>query len=300
MTKVVSFWGKGGVGKTTCAASVAVKLASRGFHTLLISSDPTPSLSDILEISHCPSITKVQSTPLYVLELSEDNVVGMWKQKYGEEVYQVISAFLPVDKSIIDYIAGAPGIADEFCLSYIMELQKQEVYDYIVWDTAPAGGTLKLLKLEEQFYKHLTEAAKLYLSIKTVLRKIRRKEEANPLKILDSWKRLAEDTLAMLSSSLFKAHIVAIPEWLSVAQTERLVNELLAFKVNIGKVVVNQVVLDVPDHLGKKIIHQKYLSMLKEKLSFLDIITVPLQTYEIRGMDNLLAFSEHLVDKLEL
>ena len=64
--------------------------------------------------------------------------------------------------------------------------------------------------------------------------------------------------------------------------------------------VANQVVLDVPDHLGKKTVHQKYLSMLKEKLSFLDIITVPLQTYEIRGMNNLLAFSEHLVDKLEL
>ncbi|RLE48076.1 MAG: ATPase, partial [Candidatus Methanomethylicota archaeon] len=142
LTSIISFWGKGGVGKTTCAASTAVKLASNGLKTLLVSSDPMPSLSDILELS---SSNTLQDLPLHVLELSEDKVIEMWKREYGDEVYQVISAFLPVDKSIIDYVAGAPGIADEFCLAYVMKLQREGAYDYIVWDTAPAGGTLKLL-----------------------------------------------------------------------------------------------------------------------------------------------------------
>ncbi|RLE50246.1 MAG: hypothetical protein DRJ31_02160, partial [Candidatus Methanomethylicota archaeon] len=149
------------------------------------------------------------------------------------------------------------------------------------------------LKLEEQLYKHLIEATKLYLTVKSVLKKIMRREEADPLKILESWRKLAEETLAMLSSNSFKAHIVTIPEWLSIVQTERLVKELTAFKVNIGKLIVNQVALD---DQARKAMHQKYLSMLKEKLGFLEIIAIPVQRYELRGLNNLLKFSMCLAD----
>lgn len=38
--------GKGGVGKTSCAASLAVKLASHGHPTIVVSTDPAHSLSD--------------------------------------------------------------------------------------------------------------------------------------------------------------------------------------------------------------------------------------------------------------
>ncbi|HPP07354.1 MAG TPA: ArsA-related P-loop ATPase, partial [Syntrophorhabdaceae bacterium] len=49
--KLLMVGGKGGVGKTTCASSIALKFASEGKRVLLISSDPTPSLSDIFEVS---------------------------------------------------------------------------------------------------------------------------------------------------------------------------------------------------------------------------------------------------------
>ena len=110
---------------------------------------------------------------------------------------------------------------------------------------------------------------------------------------LESWRKLAEETLAMLSSNSFKAHIVTIPEWLSIVQTERLVKELTAFKVNIGKLIVNQVALD---DQARKAMHQKYLSMLKEKFGFLEIIAIPVQRYELRGLNNLLKFSTCLAD----
>ena len=48
--EVTMFAGKGGVGKTTCAAATALHYASLEEETLIISTDPTPSLSHIFEI----------------------------------------------------------------------------------------------------------------------------------------------------------------------------------------------------------------------------------------------------------
>jgi len=61
----------------------------------------------------------------------------------------VVSSFLPVGEEVLQYISGAPGISEEFALSYIYDFYVGGEYDLIVWDTAPAGGTLSLLKLQE-------------------------------------------------------------------------------------------------------------------------------------------------------
>lgn len=294
-TKIVSFWGKGGVGKTTCSVSYATYLANQGLDTLLITSDPTPSLSDILDIKIGAEKKRIGDLSLTAIELDEEAVKRMWKKEFGTEVYKVISAFFPVESSIIDYVAGAPGIADEFMLSYILDLYKTKEYDCIVWDTAPAGGTLRLIKIEEQFYKHLGEASKLYLKFKTIIDKIR-KGEKSPLEIIDSWKKLALDVLTLLSSKDFYAYIVTISEWLGLAQTERIIKELKEFDINIGGIIVNQIIQDSSISLrGKPEIHQKYLRMIDKTYSEnYQILKIPMQPYEVRGVDRLYEFSKHL------
>ncbi|HDI53239.1 MAG TPA: ArsA family ATPase, partial [Candidatus Bathyarchaeota archaeon] len=165
--RIVMFCGKGGVGKTTAASATALHFARRGLKTLLISTDPTPSLSDILERNVSGSITPIEEVPgLEAVELDYETVIDMWKKRFGREVYEVVSSFLPVDEEIIEYVAGAPGIDEEFALSYVYDLYRSGRYDLIVWDTAPAGGTLSLIKLEEKFYRHLGDAARLYVRVK--------------------------------------------------------------------------------------------------------------------------------------
>ena len=294
-TKIISFWGKGGVGKTTCSVSYAVYLANQGFNTLLMTSDPTPSLSDIIDMKIGAKMREIGDLSLTAIELDEDAVKEKWKEKFGEEVYKVISAFFPVDNSIIDYIAGAPGIADEFTLAYILDLYNTKKYDYIIWDTAPAGGTLRLLKIQEQFYEHLGEAAKLYLNFKTIIEKIK-KSKKNPLVTIENWRELSLDVLNLLSSKFFTAYIVTISEWLGVAQTTRIVNELKEFDINVGGIVVNQIILDTNTFLkGKHEIHKKYLKVIDENYSMnYKIIKIPLQPYEVRGVKQLLKFSRLL------
>lgn len=298
-TKVISFWGKGGVGKTTCSASYAAYLADRGSETLLITSDPTPSLSDIMDMEIGARATKIDNLSLTAIELDEDSVRDMWKKKFGEEVYGVISSFLPVEESIMDYVAGAPGIADEFMLSYILDLYNEKNYDYIVWDTAPAGGTLRLIRIEEQLYKHLGEAAKLYLTFKNIIEKLK-KGKRSPLEIIESWRGLASEVLNLISSKDFSANIVTISEWLGVAQTKKIIDELKEFNVEVDSIIVNQIIKDADSFLKSRAeIHKKHLHTIEENYSKYKIVKVPLQPYEIRGIEQLLKFSE-LLEKIAL
>lgn len=294
-TKVISFWGKGGVGKTTCSASYSIFLANKGFNTLLITSDPTPSLSDIMDMQIGADITKIGDLGLMAIELDEEVVREMWKEKYGEEVYKVISSFFPVDRSIMNYIAGAPGIADEFILSYILDLYNTRDYDYIIWDAAPAGGTLRLVRIEEQFYKHLGEATKLYLSLKTVIEKLK-KGKNTPLEIMERWRDLASEVLSLLSSKDFLVYIVTISEWLGVAQTRRIIDELNEFNIDVKGIIVNQIIQEINGPLkNRTVIHRKHLRAIEENYSKNHkILRIPLQPYEIRGVSQLYKFSKYL------
>ncbi len=206
--KVILFAGKGGVGKTTVSCAAAVHFASLGEKTLVISTDPAPSLSDMFETKIGDSEKKITEN-LYALELSSGEVLKLWKQKFGSEIYEVISSFVDAEYDIVDYVGTAPGIDEEFMLYYIHELFRQNKYDRIIWDSAPMGHTIKLLNLPSKFIDHLNQAVTVYVkfNLKWGKRSI--------FDIIQSWKTLAEEIIGFLKNETeFVA--VTIPEALSV------------------------------------------------------------------------------------
>jgi len=290
-TIIVMFCGKGGVGKTTCASSTAIHYAEGGHRTLLISTDPAPSLTDILEVDLKGKITQIPGVEnLEAVELDYAQIFDMWMEKFGEEVYMVISSFLPVGEEILDYVAGAPGIDEEFALSYVYDLYKGGEYDVIVWDTAPAGGTLSLLYLQETFYTHMRDAAKLYIRLKETLESLTGREKRDPLRIIREWEQLAKDVLDMIRSENTTAHLVTIPEGLGVSQTQRIKRDLEKFDIHIGGIIVNNVIpleADLSSELlsKRRRVQEKYLRMLEETYSGrLPLVKLPLQGYEVIGV----------------
>ena len=292
--KIVMFTGKGGVGKTTASSATAVYFAQKGLRTLLISTDPSPSLSDMFERNVLGKITTIEVLPsLDVVELDYEMVVELWKQRYGEEVYQVASSFLPVEREIIDYIAGVPGMDQEYSLGYLYELYTSGDYDIIVWDTAPAGGTLSLLNVQETFYQHLGEAAKLYLKVRTALNQLNRGvTKKDPLDMIAKWEKMSKDVLDMMRNDNTLGFVVTIPEALCVSQAKRVVSNLEKFGITVGGVVLNRVLTeeaaDNEFNKSRRTVQKKYIKELDEAYEGkLPIVQVPLFPYEVKGVDPL-------------
>lgn len=287
--RVLMFGGKGGVGKTTSSAATALHYARAGRRTLIISSDLTPSLSDIFETEVGPTektVPRVEN--LYALEIDPDEVMRRWKEKFGPEIYQAASALvdLPYDE-IVDYVGMAPGIQEEFMLDYILERVRDGHYDMIVWDTAPAGDTLRLLGLPGRFIEHLRVAPRVYLGVQDTF-----KLSQTPfLEIIASWKELSEQTMRFFGDpDSVEFIMVTIPEALGVYQSRRVIGELAEHGLDVGYMIVNDVIVDVDsDFLRQRFEMQRpYIKMLEEECGQgMTLIKLPLLPYEVKGVERL-------------
>lgn len=289
--------GKGGVGKTTCAAAIATRFADSGRSTLIISSDPTPSLSDIFGVDVGPKETPVRGAPsLTALEIDSDIILKRWKQKFGPEMYEVISSFLPFDETIIDYVATAPGIEEEYMLDFILEIVTAGKYDVIVWDTAPAGHTLKLLDMPNMFISHLTQAMRVYMGFTDYVKKVQDVTKRKPsrrriLDIIKSWERLAQDVSAFLRDPANAEFVlVTIPEALGVKQSERVIKTFDDYGLGLKRLVVNNVIGESDNEFlaSRRKMQQGYLKYLKETYGTrLQVQEVPLAPGEIQGLERI-------------
>jgi arsenite-transporting ATPase len=294
--QVLMFGGKGGVGKTTASAATALHYALTGRRTLIISSDLTPSLSDIFETQVGPAERSVPGVEnLYALEIDPDEVMRRWKEKFGPEVYQAASALvdLPYDE-IVDYVAMAPGIQEEFLLDYILERVRDGRYDMIVWDTAPAGDTLRLLGLPQRFIEHLRVAPRVYLEVQDTF-----KLSKTPfLEIIESWRDLAQQTTRFFSDPAnVEFVLVTIPEALGVYQSRRVIEDLEKHGLNVHYMIINDVIV-APDchfHRQRMKMQRPYIEMLDDEYGDrMTLIRLPLLPYEVKGVERLKEVEEIL------
>ena len=290
------FGGKGGVGKTTSSAATALHYARAGRNTLIISSDLTPSLSDIFEAEIGPTERPVPGVDnLHALEIDPDEVMRRWKAKFGPEIYEAASVLvdLPYDE-IIDYVGMAPGIQEEFMLDYILERIQDGRYDLIVWDTAPAGDTLRLLGLPQRFIEHLRVAPRVYLGVRD-----RFNLAKTPfLEIIDSWKELSHTVTRFFSDpDQVEFIMVTIPEALGVYQSRRVAKELEQHGLSVRYLIINDVIVE-PDcdfHRRRMEMQRPYIEMLNQEYAdSMTLVKLPLLPDEVKGVERLMEVEEFL------
>ena len=278
------FAGKGGVGKTTCAAATAFHCDSLGKWTLVVSTDATPSLSHIFETDGREKPLRVQGT-LYIHEVGVEEVREMWEKKFGREVYEVFSSFVSIGyEEFTEFMTSLlPGLGDEFMIDYIRELSRKGDYDTIVWDTAPLGQTLALLETPAMLTKHLRMAPRIY----TKLRLARNRKEAI-LDIIRSWERLSDENVSFLRNEVMFT-IVTIPEALAIEQLDHVFSELAKYDFHVKRLIINNVVsAGDSDFLSIKAEQQKKsLDLIHGTYSNLEIVELPMFPREIRGLHRL-------------
>ena len=291
-TRVQVFLGKGGVGKTTCSAATALALAERGDRSLVISTDPTPSLSHIFEISGEHREREVLPG-LRLTELGLRDVRAMWDERFGRDVYGVFSSFVDIDyPTFVDFVTAVlPGLNEEFMVDYIRRLALEARYAHVVWDTAPLGQTLALLGMPQLLAEHLRTAPRIYSHLRTT------GERREPvIEILGRWRDLAAECMEFLRRDVALS-MVTIPEALAVYQLDDVIEELARYDLRISRLIVNNVVqaVDSPFLEQKRSQQQPHLERLHARHGGLPIVEIPLFPQEVRGVERLRAVGRLLV-----
>ncbi|MBM3156246.1 MAG: ArsA family ATPase [Chloroflexi bacterium] len=282
--KVTMFSGKGGVGKTTCAAATALHYASHGQSTLALSTDATPSLSHIFELPGEEKPKKVNES-LYINELGEAEVARMWDDKFGRDVYDVFATFVDVDyQQFVDFTTSVlPGLRDEFMVDYIRELSLKNNYENIIWDTAPLGQTLALLNTPGMLVEHLKMAPRIYTRLK-----LSRVNKEPILNIINRWRKLSSEEINFLRNNV-RFVLVTIPEALAVEQLDSVFLQLERHGLIVDQLIVNNVIkADGSEFLKAKArLQKKYLDFIHKRYQDIEITEVPMFPYELKGWDRL-------------
>jgi arsenite-transporting ATPase len=290
-THVQVFLGKGGVGKTTCAAATALHLAERGEPSLVISTDPTPSLSHIFEITGEHREREVLPR-LHLTELGLKDVRKLWDERFGRDVYGVFSSFVDVDyATFVEFVTAVlPGMNEEFMVDYIRRLALEARYRHVVWDTAPLGQTLALLGMPSLLAEHLRTAPRIYSHLRTTGE---RKEPV--IEILGRWRDLAAECMQFLRREVAFS-MVTIPEALAVYQLDDVVEELARYELRISRLMINNVVqaADSPFLEQKRQQQRPHLERLHQRYGHVPVVEIPLFPQEVRGVERLRAVGAFL------
>lgn len=230
-TRIVFFTGKGGVGKTSLACATAVALADSGRRVLLVSTDPASNLDEVLGVSLTGTPRPIPAAPgLFGLNINPEAAA----REYRERIVGPLRGSLPpgVLASIEEQLSGActTEIAafDEFT-RLLGDLTATAAFDNVIFDTAPTGHTLRLLKLPA--------AWEGFLATNTTGTSC-----LGPLSGLTAQRSTYQASLAALSDAATTiVALVARPDAAALAEAERTRAELAAIGIANQRLLVNGV-----------------------------------------------------------
>ena len=317
--KMIMFGGKGGVGKTSCATSSAIWAAEHGRNTLIISTDPAHSLGDSLGVELSPGIpTPIEGIEnLTALEINPKVNISEYKELTNINPMEEMGMSGLMDNLPIfgdmEEIASMtpPGIDEALAFGKILEfVEAEHDYDLIVFDTAPTGHTLRFLSLPETLSGWIGKLLKMRLKIGNMFGAVKRlftredKKEDNSLEVLEKLNNAILNAREDLTNPVKNTFvIVMISEEMAIAETGRLLNELIKYNIPVSIIIINQLYQD-PTELcefctARRKMQQSNLSKIKEvfkeKLNK-DLIEVPLFKEEVREYERLKEMGEYLID----
>lgn len=315
---------------------MGVQLAKYRKKVLIVSTDPAHNLSD----AFCQKIGR-DPTPingfdnLSAMEIDANDDMEKMQQQMTESAGAASEEEAGISSLMSELTASIPGIDEAMSFSELMKQVQSMDYDVIVFDTAPTGHTLRLLSFPTILEKALGKLMDLKDRFGGIIGQATSMlGGGNPGQMQEMMLGRLEETRAIINKvndafqdpDLTTFVCVCIPEFLSIFETERLVQELSKFGIDSHNIVVNQVLFPEKDAeelgdwldenkaslpkeaqeicsklMARKKMQDKYIGQCFDLYGDdFNVTLMPLLDYEVRGVDRLKEFSVNLINPVDL
>jgi arsenite-transporting ATPase len=257
--KYIFFGGKGGVGKTVMAGAAALWSAKQGKKTLLASTNPVHSLSNLLEKDVFGKAAIVcDEEKCYAFEIDTRDTIERSKREIREKINWFLK-FADITTKAEDFIESAtmnPAFEESAMFENMMDLMFKDEYEFYVFDTAPTANARRLLgmsKVYSLWVEKMLKSREEAKSLREMLSFSKKKEKDPLLDYLLSFKdRMANAKGLLTDEALTAFFFVTLPESLPIAVITRFINWFHEFGIPVGGVVVNELIQK--DQVGKDVV----------------------------------------------
>jgi len=299
--RYIYFGGKGGVGKTVVAAAVALWMARQGKRTLLASTNPVHSLSNLFQMDVFGRPVLMPGTEtFYVQEIDTKDTIEKSKTEIREKISWFLK-FADIPTKAEDFIESAtmnPAFEESAMFENMINIIFDGAFDFYVFDTAPTANARRLLGMSkvyglwvDKMMKSRDDAKSMRLSLS--FRKKKVEEEEDPLlDYLTTFRDRIEQMRVILTDKEKSAFFfVTLLESLPIAVIRRFIGWFQDFGIPIGGVIINEVIdtSDVGD-ASADFVRNRIKMQDRYKKDVYDLFEnvrgeIPLFENEVRGMD---------------
>jgi arsenite-transporting ATPase len=307
--KYIFFGGKGGVGKTVMAGAAALFSAKQGKKTLLASTNPVHSLSNMFGQNVLgKAVTVCDEQNCYALEIDTRETIERSKQEIREKINWFLK-FADITTTAEEFIESAtmnPAFEESAMFENMMDIMFKDEYDFYVFDTAPTANARRLLGMSKVYGLWVDKMLKSREEAKSLreLLSFSRKEEKDPLLdyLLGFKDRMSHAKELLTDDALTAFFFVTLPESLPIAVITRFINWFYEFGIPVGGVVVNgvipkeQVAKDAAEFVLNRVkMQDEHMEQIWKTFGDKVRAIVPLFETEVQGTQML----NRLVDALE-
>jgi arsenite-transporting ATPase len=194
-----------------------------------------------------------------------------------------------------------PGVDEAMSFAEVLKQVKSMSYEVIIFDTAPTGHTLRFLQFPTVMEKALSKVSQLSRQFGPMLNTFlggggRLPNGQNMDELIEKMEALRE-TIAEVNGQFKDADLttfvcVCIPEFLSLYETERMIQELNSYEIDTHSIVVNQLLFPKQDNPceqcnARRKMQKKYLDQIEELYDEFNVVKMPLLVEEVRGKEKL-------------